>query len=285
VPPSNSSRVSNYAKEIASLRRLGFSDYEAKAYLALLRLGRQTGYGLAKHSGVPRPNIYGVIDRLIERRAISKIQAPDGLHYQAVPIDELVAPLAKQHAADLARAADLLTGLPEIPAMPPAWQLEGRAETLAAANAVVQGAQRQLIVAVWPDEAKDLAPELAAAQLRGIDITTLCMAACAQECGGCPGRLYRCRAGALRDRRTLLIVADNREVVIADLHGQAVSAIRTQRSLVAALAGSFILQSILIGAILTDTAPTVLDQLARVHSEDILLDRARVQYAMKGDST
>lgn len=33
---------------------IGFTEYEAKAYIALLRLGPATGYQIAKESGVPR---------------------------------------------------------------------------------------------------------------------------------------------------------------------------------------------------------------------------------------
>ena len=40
---------------------LGFTDYEARAYLALLQRHPQNGYELAKASGIPRPNIYSVL--------------------------------------------------------------------------------------------------------------------------------------------------------------------------------------------------------------------------------
>ncbi len=36
------------------LQRLGFGDYEAKAYIGLLQGGSMTGYELAKVSGVPQ---------------------------------------------------------------------------------------------------------------------------------------------------------------------------------------------------------------------------------------
>lgn len=261
--------------EICALRHLGFTEYEARAYASLLRAGPQSCYGVAKQSGIPRANSYAVVDRLLERGALTKIKAPRGARYQAVPVPDLMSRIAAEHEAHRRAAESLLLSLGGPPTTPPAWQLEGNDEVLAAIRSVLLGASEQLVVALWPTEAGQLAPALFAAQTRGVEITTLCMAACDTECGGCVGRLYRCRAGALRDRRSLIVVADNREAVIADFHQATVSAVRTQRPLVSALASSYILQSILLGSFLTDTTPTVLDQLASVKSEDVLLDRLR----------
>ncbi len=51
-------------KGIAVLEELGFSNYEAKAYLALLRDAPVTGYQLSKISGVPRSRIYETLEKL-----------------------------------------------------------------------------------------------------------------------------------------------------------------------------------------------------------------------------
>lgn len=215
----------------------------------------------------------------MKRGAITKIRAPRGVRYQAVPARDLVSHLAAEHAAQLRYAQDALSSLVGPTTAPPAWQLEGTDEVLTAVRAVLLNATQQLVIALWPDEAGRLAQPLRVAHDRGIEITTLCMAACEMECGGCLGRLYRCRAGALRNRRSLIAVADNREAVIADFYDAGASAVRTQRPLVSALATSYVLQSILLGSFLTDTTPTVLDQLASVKSEDVLLDRLRFEHA------
>jgi predicted transcriptional regulator len=273
--------VSDY-DAILALQRLGFSEYEAKAYVTLLSLGPISGYALAKHSRIPRANVYRVLDRLLERQAVCKVQSLRGAQYQAVPVERLSHQLAEECATDLRQATNLLHSLSAPSHIPLAWQIDTRVDAVDAAKALIVRAEKQLVIALWPNEAKEIAAELMAAKKSGVNMTTLCMAACAQECGGCPEPLYRCRAGALRDRRSLIVVADNREVLIADLDDCETSAIRTQRPLVVALASSYVLQSILIGSILDDTAPTVLDELDRVVSEDILLERARIQYAGNG---
>jgi len=55
---------------ISHLTELGFGEYEARAYTALVRRNPLTGYELAKVSGVPRPNIYAVIERLQHKGAV-----------------------------------------------------------------------------------------------------------------------------------------------------------------------------------------------------------------------
>ena len=54
---------------IDGLVKIGFSEYEAKAYVALLRENPITGYQLAKLSGVPRSMIYEVLSKLVLRGA------------------------------------------------------------------------------------------------------------------------------------------------------------------------------------------------------------------------
>ncbi len=58
---------------VEKLAKLGFSKYEAKAYITLLKHNPSTGYELAKHSGIPPSKIYEVISRLLARSIISPL--------------------------------------------------------------------------------------------------------------------------------------------------------------------------------------------------------------------
>ena len=55
---------------LKALQSIGFSEYEAKTYLALLRSAPETGYQISKSSGVPRSMIYEVLNRLQVRGAV-----------------------------------------------------------------------------------------------------------------------------------------------------------------------------------------------------------------------
>ena len=54
---------------LADLTKIGFTEYEAKVYLALLREYPATGYQLSKESGVPRSMVYEALKRLHGRGA------------------------------------------------------------------------------------------------------------------------------------------------------------------------------------------------------------------------
>jgi sugar-specific transcriptional regulator TrmB len=57
----------------ALLQQLGFGEYEARAYLALLQRNPLNGYELAKLSGLPRANVYAVLQKLEERGAVVRL--------------------------------------------------------------------------------------------------------------------------------------------------------------------------------------------------------------------
>jgi HTH-type transcriptional regulator, sugar sensing transcriptional regulator len=77
------------ANNIALLQQLGFGEYEARAYIALLQCSPLNGYELAKASGVPRSNIYPVLQKLEERGAVVRLEMPSGARYAPVAATEL----------------------------------------------------------------------------------------------------------------------------------------------------------------------------------------------------
>lgn len=52
------------------LKNFGFTDYEAKAYYALLLLGHSKAREISKISGVPQSKIYEVLERLLEKNLV-----------------------------------------------------------------------------------------------------------------------------------------------------------------------------------------------------------------------
>src|SRR2546423_13803109 len=71
------------------LQKLGFTEYEARAYVALLQRSPLNGYELAKASGIPRPNIYAVLQKLEERTAAVRLESAAGTRYIPVAPEKL----------------------------------------------------------------------------------------------------------------------------------------------------------------------------------------------------
>lgn len=61
-------------KILTGLKRIGFTEYEAKAYLLLLNLGQSSAREIADTSDIPRSRIYSVLKTLIEKGFISPIE-------------------------------------------------------------------------------------------------------------------------------------------------------------------------------------------------------------------
>src|SRR5919201_1740747 len=99
---------------VERLVRLGFSQYEGRAYVGLLMHGEQTGYALANATGVPQPKIYETLRRLLERGALVQVsQRP--ARYRAVASDALLAAYERDVLERVQRARDELARLPRGP--------------------------------------------------------------------------------------------------------------------------------------------------------------------------
>lgn len=78
---------------LSDLKRLGFSDYEARIYLALLAKSPATAYEISNSSGVPRPNTYSVLKALAARNAVLPVST-NPIKYTAQPPDRLFKSIA-----------------------------------------------------------------------------------------------------------------------------------------------------------------------------------------------
>jgi len=72
------------------LSEIGFSEYEAKAYVALLKKNPAGAYELSKSSGIPSSKIYEVMSRLCERGAAVKVDGKSKGAYVPVNPELLV---------------------------------------------------------------------------------------------------------------------------------------------------------------------------------------------------
>ncbi len=234
------------------LQQLGFSEYEARAYVALLQRNPLNGYELAKVSGVPRPNIYGVLQKLEERNAIIRLDTAAGTRYTPVSPDELTQALGSRFAHTLDAARSSLEEVASPAEQDYVLNIQGHAAVLEHATTLIHAAQQRLTLAVWQPEAQALAEPMARAEDRGVTVKTLCLQACSQECGGCQGDIYRYRVAAERQSRWLIVVQDSAEMLIGDIGAGGSVAVRTRQVSLIEMAAWYIRHSIALSAVLSD---------------------------------
>ncbi|MCD6591484.1 MAG: TrmB family transcriptional regulator [Thaumarchaeota archaeon] len=93
---------------INALRRLGLTEYEARAYVAIIELGRAEASEIAKRSGVPRTRIYDILSRLEHNGLIQKIRESRPALYTAIPPERSLEPLRRRLFDEISQALDRL---------------------------------------------------------------------------------------------------------------------------------------------------------------------------------
>lgn len=253
---------------------MGFTDYESRVYTALLTHPGLNGYQLSKRTGIPRANIYAVLDKLALRGSVLRSDEEEGPRYSAAEPDQLLAGIEAEQRRALEDARRALAGISRPPESLPVFNLSG-AEWLPQAQRLIAGAERSLLIAIQPSEAAALAEPLRAARERGTAITTLCLEACPANCGHCQGELHCYSMNPSGDERWLVITSDERQALVARFEAGGTEAILTRQPLLVRLACAYIQQSLalaLLGGELADR----FDGLLSVETRR-LLDRLNPQ--------
>ncbi|NNM66854.1 MAG: TrmB family transcriptional regulator, partial [Spirochaetales bacterium] len=152
--------VNSVAERLANL---GFSSYEAKAYLALLSFQPATAYELARESQVPTSKIYEVLERLVQRGVARAYESDGKKRYVPQPADDFV----ESTRENLGRNLDLLKT--ELKAIGPhsdvsyIWNLSDYPSLIDKAARMIREASSRVLVSAWPSEAEVLAPLLVSA--------------------------------------------------------------------------------------------------------------------------
>lgn len=155
------------------LARLGFSEYEAKTYLALLRDNPATGYQISKEAGIPRSMVYEALGRLANRGAIMSLPSGDTTRYAPVPVSTLLDSLRHSYEDALDAAHSVLVREEKATPREQVWNIEGRAAVLARAREMIREAERELLVSIDDRTLVDLIPCLHEAHGRGVRVRLL----------------------------------------------------------------------------------------------------------------
>ena len=154
---------------------VGFTEYEAKAYTALLRLGPATGYQVAKGSGIPRSMVYEILNKLVARGAVATQSFVEMVRYAPVPPDRILDRMRRELEDNLAALTRDLKGIATGSAAPGStWNLVGRKNILDYARQMIERAQSEVVLVVGDDDELDqLLPRLQEARARGVALVVI----------------------------------------------------------------------------------------------------------------
>lgn len=155
------------------VKNLGFTEYEAKAYLALLSESPATGYAVAKNSGVPRSKIYEVLESLTAKGDVIVSQGDTPL-YRAVPAKELIAARKAKAEENFHAAEQLLEQYEQsVNDHKNIWNIAGRDAILQKVCECIGTAQKRILVEIWAEDFPSIEPALKEAALRGVSISII----------------------------------------------------------------------------------------------------------------
>lgn len=155
---------------VKKLLTLGFSEYEAKAYIALLRENPATGYQIAKVSGVPRSMIYEVLGKLTVRGAAMKLHKYGGNQYAPVPAKEFLDKLHRDHEGLVSTLKKDLNALDTTSEQEYVWNIEGHENVMAKATEMISRAHNRIYLATLSLTFPELKTDLEEASGRGVRV-------------------------------------------------------------------------------------------------------------------
>jgi len=174
---TSSEAVSQDARKV--LRELGLTDYETRAYLALLGRGVLTASQVSENAGVPYSKIYETLASLERKGWIETEQGRPGRYYPKAPSEALAT--AKLQLEEKARVWEKTISSElqpfyerrEIREKPDIWILRGEFSTIAKLKEMLEKAKSELMVAapVFPKALVDLVlPALRQLQSSGVKV-------------------------------------------------------------------------------------------------------------------
>lgn len=153
-----------------AVQEIGFTEYETKAYLALLDDSPLSGYRVAQSSGVPRSKIYEVLGGLVRRGAVL-VNHGEPVRYAPLSPKELISRRRREMEDSLAAAEKSLERYAESPdSRGVIWDIKGREEILERSREVIGRAERSILVEVWEEDAPEFRESLEAAAGRGAEV-------------------------------------------------------------------------------------------------------------------
>ncbi len=151
------------------MSELGFTKYEARAYVSLLQNSPVTRYELSKNSGVPRSAIYDVIRRLQSHGVVNALSSKPE-KYVPLPQDEFIKMMAKRYQEKLSDFRHHLSDIETSIQPGHLWNITGYDHLITKAKEMIQEAEFEIYLSSWKSEVKEVEKELKRAEKRGVKI-------------------------------------------------------------------------------------------------------------------
>jgi Cd2+/Zn2+-exporting ATPase len=240
---------------------IGFTEYEAKVYAALLREYPTTGYQISKQAGIPRSMVYEALGRLHARGAVLKTDDRRSTLYRPVPPDILLDRFEQEHQNLIQNLRDHLRGLYRDQNGDRLWSVQGEGAIHSYVTRMIASAQSELMF-VLPDSQLEISRGgIQEACERGVKVSSLLTGDGNLDCG----RIARhppLESELQELTAMLVVVVDEQECLIANTDLEMSATVTTNPNLVL-IARQFIWMELFTQRIYNRLGPDLLDRLDR----------------------
>ncbi|EKX57952.1 TrmB family transcriptional regulator [Cereibacter sphaeroides] len=154
---------------LADLQGLHFSDYESRAYLALLKIQPATAYEVAKEAALPKANAYSVLESLGRKEAVQPV-SESPVRYTATPPEVLLAAIVETTERRAARIKEGIGKLGTVPQHEYVWSMTGEHAINARISQMIDASVTHLWIKGSEDHLERHLDRLEAAARRGVDV-------------------------------------------------------------------------------------------------------------------
>ncbi len=204
---------------IQLMQELGFSGYEAKAYIGILE-GQPVGaYELAKRCGVPSSKIYETLNKLL-KKDVAQFAADDVAEnptYVALPPQDLIQRINRQTSSKTTSLQGLLNGLQDSKTPDFIWPINSQTVLREKCSELIQSATDSILLSCWPEELGWLDNELKQAITRNVRVALVHFGEPNYIIGATYHHPVEKTLYAEKGGRGLTLVADSVEVITANL--------------------------------------------------------------------
>ena len=160
----------------SQMKRLGFSEYEARAYLALLGEFPLSGYALSKSSGIPRSRIYEVLNNLVTKQVVLEEHREKTPVYYPVAPDLVVERMKQEYTGIFEEFSEYAGSLYQADVQDDRLVVvQGRCRIIELLLQLIHGAGHRIALSIWGEELAELVPALDQALDRGVKLRGICL--------------------------------------------------------------------------------------------------------------
>ncbi|WP_457552109.1 TrmB family transcriptional regulator [Desulfobacula sp.] len=156
----------------SNLKELGFSQYEATCYMALVGNHPVNGSQLSKISGIARSRIYDVLRNLISKGYVIEVNSGQ---YAPLPSDELIRRLKRRFDCNIKAFEDQIAAASQKNDFEFVWTITGYENVMEKAEEMIKNAREEIYVRLFPKASQHLDEYLTKADKRGVNIRYIAM--------------------------------------------------------------------------------------------------------------